>query len=126
MTTAKNQTRLLALGLFVFLGTFAAIVWSLMRPYGTAYFFPVHFLIGAGLPFLIYAIGATRLWFWLGMVVTAGVLLWFNLWGHDLDGAAPRLLDWSHFAAGAVGMAGAFAVQLLYRRARPPHRPSIG
>lgn len=38
MTTATNQTRPLALGLFVFLGTFAAIVWYLMRPYGTAYF----------------------------------------------------------------------------------------
>ncbi|MFA4342348.1 hypothetical protein P2B78_20285 [Xanthomonas perforans] len=125
MTTATNQTRLLALGLFVFLGTFAAIVWYLMRPYGTAYFFPVHFLIGAALPFLIYAIGGTRLWFCMGMGITALVLLWFNLWGHDANGAAPRVLDWSHFAAGVVGLAGAWAVQLIYRNARPPHRASI-
>ncbi|MFS8374169.1 hypothetical protein JH314_22190 [Xanthomonas campestris] len=125
MTTVKTQTRLLALGLFVFLGLFGAIIWYLMRPYGTAYFFPVHFLIGAALPFLIYDIGATRLWFWLGMIVTAIVLLWFNFWGHDANGAAPRVLDWSHFAAGAIGLASAWAVQLLYRRARPPHRPSI-
>lgn len=67
MTTATNRTRLLALGLFAFLGTFAAIVWYLMRPYGSVYFFPVHFLIGAALPFLIYAIGGTRRWFWIGM-----------------------------------------------------------
>ena len=53
MTTVKTQTRLLALGLFAFLGLFGAIIWYLMRPYGTAYFFPVHFLIGAALPFLI-------------------------------------------------------------------------
>lgn len=38
MTTATNQTRLLALCLFVFLGTFAAIVWYVMRPYGSVYF----------------------------------------------------------------------------------------
>ncbi|MCC4622527.1 hypothetical protein LL965_21650 [Xanthomonas cassavae CFBP 4642] len=52
-------------------------------------------------------------------------LLWFNLWGHAANGAAPQLRDWSHFAAGAVGLAGAWAVQLIYRKARPPHRPSM-
>lgn len=125
MTTATNQTRLFALGLFAFLGSFAAIVWYLMRPYGTAYFFPVHFLIGAALPFGFYAIGGTRLWFRIGIGVTALVLLWFNFWGHDANGAAPRLLDWTHFAAGAVGLVGAWAVQLVYRNVRPPHRPSV-
>jgi cytochrome b len=82
-------------------------------------------LIGAALPFVIYAIGGTRPWFWLGLGVAGLVLLRFNLWGHETNGAAPRVRDWSHFAAGVVGLAGAWAVQRVYRKARPPHRPSI-
>ncbi len=59
------------------------------------------------------------------MAATALVLLWFNFWGHDANGAAPRLLDWTGFAADMVGFGGAWAVQLIYRNVRPPHRPSV-
>ncbi|AOD16406.1 hypothetical protein BER93_19305 [Xanthomonas fragariae] len=71
------------------------------------------------------ACAATRLWFRIGMAVTALVLLWFNFWGHDANGAAPRLLDCTHFAAGVVGFGGTWAVQLIYRNVHPPHRPSV-
>lgn len=126
MSSAYRSTRSLALGLFAFVGIFAAIVWYLVRPYGGVYFFPVHFLVALGLPFGIYAIGASRGWFWLGLAVTAGVLVWLNLWGHDAGGLAPRTLDWSHVWAGVLGLALAFGIEQVYRRVRPPHRGALG
>lgn len=124
MTTATNQTRLFALGLFAFLGSFAAIVWYLMRPYGTAYFFPVHFLIGAALPFGFYAIGGTRLWFWIGIGVTALVLLWFNFWGMTPTGrrhacsTGPTLppVRWVWWAHGRCSWSIAMCVHRIARR----------
>ncbi|MEE7546948.1 hypothetical protein HF319_07840 [Xanthomonas sp. Kuri4-1] len=126
MTLSANRTRALALGFFAFVAVFAVIVWYLVRPYGTTYFFPVHFLAGLGLPFLIYAIGANRLWFWLGMAVTAALLVWLNFWGHEASGMAPRTVDWTQFGGGALGLVLAAGVHFLYNRVRPPHRASIG
>ncbi|HBK45365.1 MAG TPA: hypothetical protein DDZ67_02795 [Xanthomonadaceae bacterium] len=126
MTSSANRTRSLALAFFAFVAVFAAIVWFLVRPYGSAYFFPVHFLVGLGLPFLFYAIGASRAWFWLGLAATALALAWLNLGAHDAGGLAPRTLDWSHVCGGALGLLLAWGVHYLYRRMRPPHHASIG
>jgi hypothetical protein len=126
MTSPSTRTRALALGFFAFVAVFAVLVWFLVRPYGSAYFFPVHFLVGLGLPFLLYATGASQAWFRAGLVVTALVLVWLNLGGHDAGGLAPRVLDWSQVAAGALGLVLAWGVHHLYRRVRPPHHASIG
>lgn len=123
---SPNRTRALASGMFVFVAVFAAIVWYLVRPYGSVYFFPVHFLIGLGLPFLFYAIGATGGWFRVGLVATAVLLAAFNVWGHEAGAAAPRVMDWSNVFAGLVGLVLAWGVQRIQARARPPHRPSEG
>lgn len=126
MTSPANRTRGLALGFFVFVAVFAVIVWMLVRPYGTAYFFPVHFLVGLGLPFLFYAIGGRTRWFWVGWTITALALVWLNIAGHDAGGVAPRSMDWSQVWAGAIGLGLAAAVRNIYRRVRPPHHASIG
>lgn len=128
MTSATTtlRTRALALGFFAFVTAFAVLVWFLVRPYGGTYFFAVHFLVGLGLPFLVYATGASQAWFRAGLVVTALVLAWLNLGGHDAAGLAPRVLDWAQVAAGALGLLLAWGVHLLYRRVQPAHRASIG
>lgn len=120
-TFGPNKTRLLSLSFFAFVAVAAAVVWVLMRPYGAAYFFPVHFLVGLGGPFLIYALGANRVSFWIGIALTAVALFLLNGWGHTLGGAAPRGIDWSQIFAGIVGLALAFGVHRLYINARPKH-----
>ncbi|MET0290560.1 MAG: hypothetical protein ABW178_13105 [Pseudoxanthomonas sp.] len=116
-----NKTRLLSICFFAFVAMFTAVVWVLMRPYGATYFFPVHFLVGLGGPFLIYALGANRVAFWSGIALTAVALFVLNGWGHALDGAAPRQIDWSQIFAGLVGLALAVVVHHLYINARPKH-----
>ncbi|MBB5877845.1 MULTISPECIES: hypothetical protein [Xanthomonas] len=115
------KTRALSLGLFVFVAVFAAIVWSLLRPYGSVYFFPVHFLVGLGLPFLFYALGANRAAFLAGLGLTAIVLVLFNLWGDQAGGLGPRVFDWAHAVAGGLGMLLAYGVFRLSTRVRQRH-----
>ncbi|MDR6675477.1 hypothetical protein [Xanthomonas sp. 1678] len=118
------KTRALSLGFFVFVAAFAAILWFLVRPYGAVYFFPVHFLVGLGLPFLFYALGASRVWFLLGLAATAIVLVVLNVWGDELGGAAPRVFDWAHGFAGLLGLVLAYGVFRMSSRARQRHAPS--
>lgn len=123
-TLPPNRTRALALGFFVFVAVFAAIIWCLVRPYGGVYFFPVHFLAGLGVPFLFYAIGANRVWFGVGLVVAAVALVVLNLWGHEAGGLAPRVFDWAQGVAGVLGLVLAFGVFRISTQARHRHGPS--
>ncbi|KAB7780723.1 MULTISPECIES: hypothetical protein [Xanthomonas] len=118
---SSAKTRALSLGLFAFVAVFAAIVWSLLRPYGSVYFFPVHFLVGLGLPFLFYALGANRAAFLAGLGLTVIVLVLFNLWGDQVGGIGPRVFDWAHAVAGILGMLLAYGVFRLSTRVRQRH-----
>ncbi len=120
---SAERVRALALGLFVFAAVAAAIVWFVVRPYGSQYFFPVYFLLAFGVPFAFYAIGASHGWLLGGMLVTAVGLVWLNLWGYRADGVAPRTLDWSNALAGLTGLALAWGVQRMQSRARRRHHP---
>lgn len=117
----QNRTRTFALALLLFVGCAMAIVWSMVRGYGSVYFFPVFFLVGLGVPFVFELIGGSRRAFRLGLAASALALLAMNFRGHELAGFAPRVLDWSYLYAGAAGLLLAWIVQRVYRHAVPRH-----
>lgn len=120
--------RWLAFVFFLFVSGFGSITWYMTRPDANEYFFAWYYMWGLGFPFLAYAIGGTKLSFWIGQIATFVLLIGMNIWGHQVQSAMPNvsavpaLIDWTYFAAGFVGQFFAWIIYVIHHRARMPHR----
>lgn len=73
----------------------------------TRHYFVAHFLFGLFFPFVGYAMGGTRVSFWIGITLTAVWHYGNELWEDQLDRAVANY-DWDHIVAGTLGMVAAW------------------
>ena len=118
MSNYYRRSRILALTFFTGVAIITALIWKVVRPYEHLYFFPVHFLVGLSMPFLVVGIGGRPSWFWVGTVLGAVSLFWLNFNANDF---APLQSNWAHFGCGAIGLLLAVSIHLLYHSMRVKH-----